>query len=525
MTRLEFPRGLEGTERLPKTKKTLQNVFHNGRWPISRPGIEEIVNTGGVARGSFVWNDSLYDVVSDTLRKITDKTTGAFTEIGTIDGNVPIKFAIGFNDAVIVVPNGSIFALSNSTTQIAITGVTSSGGVASFTHAGTTPAIGNTVTISGFTTNTAYNVTGVVTASSATTFEISSIAFGSDETGQFTLVLSVISGNANFAPCAAVTHINGRFVYIPFSGDPAFFSDVGAAGTVQVLSFFDAEELPDKNNEVFNLNNTLYITGTDSIQPFSDTGASPVPFVPIQRSRISAGYIGGLLEYENSFAFIGRIKDQAPGIFILDQGVAKRLSNEPIQFILSTYTVEELADVNAVRFEWRGYDIAAFKLARDSFGFFFGNWFLLDTVFDGDSSPWGADFISQFEGEYFVSFNDRFGKLARISTDYGERITRIIEMSLTQESGDWFSIQSIELTISQGFNTADGSVALFLSRDNVLYGPPLYRNLGDLGEYAKELKWNYPGGLGAYDGFMGIRLYTTEDIDFSSEFLIYKPRK
>lgn len=452
MPRLDFPRGLEGTERLPKTRKTLQNVFHNGRWPISRPGIEEIVDTGGVARGSFVWNDSLYEVVSDKLRKITNKVTGAFTEIGNISGTVPIKFAIGFNDAGIVVPGGEIYSLSKLD------------------------------------------------------------------------VLTLISGNANFVPCAGLTHINGRFIFIPSDGDPAFFSDVGAIGTVQVLSFFDAEELPDGNNETFNLNNTLYITGTNSIQLFSDQGSVPVPFISIKRSRISAGYIGGLLEFSNSYTFIGRETDQDPGIYILDQGVAKQISNEVIQFILSTYTVDELADVRASRFKWRGYDIATFKLARDSFGFFAGNWFLLDTVFNGNPSPWGADFITEFEGEYFVSFGSKFGKLARISTDYGERITRIIDMSLSQESGDWFSVQSIELAISQGFNTVQGSVALFLSRDNVLYGPPMYRNLGKLGEYDKELTWNYPGGLGAYHGFMGIRLYTTEDIDFSSEFLVYKPR-
>ncbi len=453
MPRLDFPRGLEGTERLPKTRKTLQNVFYNGRWPISRPGIEEIVDTGGVSRGSFVWNGSLYDVVSDKLRKITNKVTGAFTEIGTIAGTVPVKTAIGFNDAGIVVPGGAIYSLSKLD------------------------------------------------------------------------VLTLISGNANFVPCAGLTHINGRFIFIPSDGDPAFFSDVGAIGTVQVLSFFDAEELPDGNNETFNLNNTLYITGTNSIQLFSDQGSVPVPFISIKRSRISAGYIGGLLEYSNSYTFIGRETDQDPGIYILDQGVATQISNEPIQFILSTYTVDELADVRASRFKWRGHDIATFKLARDSFGFFAGNWFLLDTVINENSVPWGADFITEFEGEYFVSFSSKFGKLARISTDYGERITRIIDMSLSQESDDWFSIQSITLAISQGFNTAQGSVALFLSRDNVLYGPPIYRNLGKLGEYEKKLEWNYAGGLGAYDGFMGIRLYTTEDIDFSSEYLVYKPRK
>ena len=48
-------------------------------------------------------------------------------------------------------------------------------------------------------------------------------------------VVVEITGNTNFVPCVDVAHINGRFVYIPASGDPAFFSDIGAAGTVQAL--------------------------------------------------------------------------------------------------------------------------------------------------------------------------------------------------------------------------------------------------------------------------------------------------
>jgi len=85
-------------------------------------------------------------------------------------------------------------------------------------------------------------------------------------------VLTDISANANIVASNSVTHINGRFVYIPSDGSVAFFSDVGAAGTVQALSFFDAEQLPDKNNEVFEINNILYIGGTDSIQSYIDQG-------------------------------------------------------------------------------------------------------------------------------------------------------------------------------------------------------------------------------------------------------------
>lgn len=454
MARVEFPRGIEGVENLPRTRRSLQNCFNNGNGSvIGRPGIQQLNTTSRVARGSFVWNGALYQVASQDLLKITNTETGAFSVIGTIAGSSQIKHSIGFNFAVIIVKEGS----------------------------------------------------------------------GKGYTLSKTDVLTEIT-DPEFASSVGVANINGRTVYIPADGSPAFFSDVGAPGTIQPLSFFDAEELPDLNNGVFNFKNTLYIMGTDSIELFRDSGASPNPFARVNGSRIQNGFIGGLLEYNNTFLFIGREKDQDFGIYSIAQGIAPKISNEAIDLILSTYTQEELADTVSGRIKWRGYDLATFTLRRDSFAFFGGNWFKLDTVFNEVSQPWGGGFISQFNGEYFTAFDDKIGKFVKGNSDYGNRVTRIIDTGISQEDTDYFACQSIELGISQGFNAAVGSVAIFMSKDNVDYGPPVYRNLGNIGQYGQKLMWNDPGGLGTYKGFMGVRFYTTEDVDFTDEYIVAKIR-
>jgi len=329
-----------------------------------------------------------------------------------------------------------------------------------------------------------------------------------------------ISANANIVPCIDVAQINGIFVYIPFDGSPAFFSDVNNAGSVQVLSFFDAEEKIDKNTAVFNFKGTLYIGGTDSFEIFRNTGASPNPFGRVSGALITNGYIGGLIEYNETFLFIGRESGQGFGIYAIGQGTAPKISNEAIDLILSTYDQDELADAIGGRIKWRGYDIATFRLARDSFGFYAGNWFVLDTVVGGASKPWSGGFITQFNGKYYSAFEDKIGVFSRVNTDYGSRITRIIDTAFEQENNDWFACQSIDLGVSQGYSTTPGSVALFMSKDGVTYGQPLYRDLGAIGKYADHLEWNYPGGMGSYQGFMGLRLYTTEDVDFSASSLI-----
>jgi len=274
--RVEFPIGLDGTKELPRTQRDLLNCYNNGKGNIvGRQGISSISTPGDVARGGFEWNGSLYEVYSTNLKKVTDVDTGTFSTIGTIAGSANIKFAIGFNTAVILVPGGNIYTLSNSSVSVTIssvgtdsgiakfnysgdaitlpgtvtitgfttntaynvsdTSVTStesaissttidsvsdSSGIASFNHTGTSPSLGASVTISGYTTNTDYNVTGLVTATASTSFEISSISFGTDETGgsytalanfeissisfgsdessgSYVVVLTLISGNAN----------------------------------------------------------------------------------------------------------------------------------------------------------------------------------------------------------------------------------------------------------------------------------------------------------------------------------------
>ncbi len=598
MPEVPFPLGLEGEENLPHTRRSLQNCWNNLEGQIiNRPGITSITTTGFIARGQFVWNGSLYQVVSENLIKITDTATGAFSVIGTITGSEVVETAIGFNTAVIVVKGatGAIYSVGKqdlltsitsvasaagianfnytgniltTETTVEITGftintaynvsaivtnaealisstsissVTDSGGIASFNHAGTSPIVGSEVTISGYIINTDYNTTGIVTVSGATSFEVSTISFGTDEaggsytalasfqinsvffgtdeaTGSFATLLVVISGNVNFVPCTDVAHINGRFVYIPFDGDPAFFSDVGAAGSVQATSFFDAEELPDLNNTVFNFRNDLYIGGTDSFQKFRNVTTSEI-FGVIQGSRIDNGFIGALIEYNETFLFIGREKDQDFGIYAIGQGLAPKISNHEVDLILSTYSQAQLEAATGTRYKWRGYDIAVFTLPDDTLCFYGGNWHVADTEINGASETWDAGFLTQFEGEYFSAFEGKIGKLSTLNTDYGEAITRIIDIGFQAPDNDFFNCQSVDFGISQGAAADPGTVAIFMSKDNVLYGPGVYKDLGELGEYTSKLEWNDPGGLGTYDGFMGLRIYTRGDVNFKGDYL------
>ncbi len=332
--------------------------------------------------------------------------------------------------------------------------------------------------------------------------------------------LTLISGNANFVACRAHSHIDGIVVYIPFDGSPAFFSDVDDPGTVEALSIFDAEELPDKNKTTFNFNGLLYIAGTDSIEIFKNTGASPVPFQRLTGSRISVGFIGALIEYSDAFLFIGREKDQDFAIYALAPRQAVKISNQVIDLILSEHTQDQLAEAVGTRFRWRGFDIAVFTIGQTTVGIMGEDWFFLETVNDlGVSGKWGGGFVTQFQGEYFTAFEDRIGKLVKVAADYGNPHIKTIDIGFLDENNESFSCQSIEIDVTQGFESDPGTVGLFMSDNNIEYGPGYFRDLGALGAYGEHLEWNLPGGLGLYDGFMGVRLQTPSDISFAASMV------
>jgi hypothetical protein len=379
----------------------------------------------------------------------------------------------------------------------------------------------------------AYNVIGTITGTTSirTANGFNTAVIISRGGALYTLdksdTLTDISGNANFVPCNSVTHINGRFVYIPTSGSVAFFSDVGAAGTVQTASFFDAEQLPDNNNESYQINNVLHIAGDNSTQAFIDRGTSPVPYQP-QTGRIDVGILGGVVETQDSNTgstavfFIGKKKGQVPSIFASVAGSAIKIANEAIDEILLTYTEEQLKAVVTGRYIWRGQDVVYFTLANDSFGFFKGNWHGLDTMINGVDVPWQAGYIQEFNSKYYSFYGGSFSVLGNVNKDNGHTFIRLIDGGI--EQGGSFTAQSLQYHVSQGFNTGAGSIYLAMSDDNILYGPYVSSSTGLQGLYASELDWNYPGGLGLYNRFMGFRLRTGEDINFSGTKLFIETR-
>ncbi len=465
MARVPFPKGFTGRPDLPRTQRTLRNCFNNLKSDqdaaiIPRPGIVELNTTNSIARGQFVWRDNLYQIAGLQLIKITDLETGDYSVIGTIEGEAEVLAAIGQVEATFIVKGGNTYTLDPDD------------------------------------------------------------------------VLTDITANANMRSAIDLAYINGRIVYVPEATEtdanpPLFFSDVGDAGSIQPLSFFEAEEQPDRSKAIFAYNRKLYVLGTDSIEVFQNVADNPTtPFASIIGAGLRTGYVGALVEYPGTYLFIGRLRNQGFGIFSVGGGGTPKVSNERIDIILQQYSQEQLENAIAANFQWDGHNIAVFTLEDHCFGYMDGGWFEMDSLINAQFTAFGARYIDLVNGKFYVGFEDKIGRLEDIRTDYGEPITKEFVTAMSQEDSNWFNVSSLEFGISMGYDGSIGdeaaTVNLSTSRDGVTWNDPVYLELGKIGEYDKRLKWQPPGGVGAAQGFLAFKAYTTQNIRFTGEFIAVK---
>ncbi len=326
--------------------------------------------------------------------------------------------------------------------------------------------------------------------------------------------------------CRSVCVIDGIFVWVPLDGSPVCWSEIGRPSQIRAASFFDAEQLPDKNRICANIRNDLFIFGDESIERFRNIGDASQPFVRVNGSIVSVGFVGGLVETQDSFLFIGQDKDGGFAVYVFDSAQVVQISSEAINEILNTqYTITDLRNAEGQRFNWHGKDCYVFSIKDRDFivtrgatgfnwgylssgsnkGFFeFDKWGYRNAKFHKNSGKW---FCQRSDGLFEFTYDDK-------DTD-GEFI-RSFRTYISPETRQMMILNSMKLGVAQTHEK--GSVGLSMSRDGLLYCDPFFVPTG--GQYDNEVVFGPAGGLGYYDGYAGIQISTTSNIAFAVDSII-----
>lgn len=444
--RIPLPKGLRGSQVLPKEREYLLNMANIGGKLVSRPAVEAVTAQPDEPRGQFVFQGVLFSIFGDKIYYGTGLTLIATT----IDGVGPVAWDVGFSHAMIV--TGTIGA--NYKVEV-VAGVPS--------------------------------VTAVLAAKTY----------------------------------VDVAFIAGRFVYIPENGDPAEWSEVGDGSTVGPNYFFDAEEQPDENEACVAIGGTLHIMGADTIQPFRPGGPTNAPFLPLQGATIEVGFVGAKVKTTDSCIFLGKPKGGGYGFFLFANGGAQRISDQVVDELLEAYTPAQLAAVRAQRFFWRGAEWFTFVLPDRTLSLVNGQWGYVDSGVTGVAQlgRWLQYNATLYDGVWYVQSAAGLNKLSRTTfKDSTGKFSRQIVTFARSSEEDPLDVGEIEVGHNNGVGV--GSVGISVSDDGAIWTDVWYRDRAAVGNREQKLVFNPAGGFGMFDDYMGICLYTTDNLEFAVDALV-----
>ncbi len=241
----------------------------------------------------------------------------------------------------------------NSIGATGIDSVSDSSGIAQFNHSGTSPLLGSTVIMSGFITNTPYNVTGVVSVTSAGSFELEDIAFGTDEaTGSYLM-------NGVTVTATAHGQSNGTGVVldsdnsIDYNGGGSIMYNVQANSfdinkvfTVTRTGNWSTKGLDQINQRVFSFNNADQEDSHYIVTGFVNNNVTENPAITNNTFRDIAFGTGGAGLIEGSHIERWKLIDPEIGEFIY-------LGNEDFDGSIEfDFTVISSGGTVDFRFKW-----------------------------------------------------------------------------------------------------------------------------------------------------------------------------
>ena len=387
----------------------------------------------------------------------------------------------------------------------------------------------STATLSSYNPITAFDIDGTGRISAAEGYNGTAFCGGGqcyflDTSSQLTELTDV-----DLPDCVDVTRVDGRFVWTPSDGSPLIYSEINDAGNIDSLAFFDAETLPDVNKATVNLNNDLFALGAESIERFRNVGTSSAPFLRVNNSIISVGYVSGIIEAKDSFGFLGRDKGGGFAFFVYTSGGVQKISSDKVTEDLNTnYTITELDAVHGQRFNWGGIDCFVWTMADKDYLFNVDTgWSYITSGTTFSSGLWGFSGATNIGADWYTQGVDGIYKLTSGDNDIGrggdtntdpdnftdDSFIRGFQLSIREPSDTVFQVSRIDVGIEH--TTTDSTVNLSVSRDGSTWSTNYPQTSGTA--TTNKLVFNGVGGLGRYDGYAGIRISSTDNVAFSVE--------
>jgi len=140
-----------------------------------------------------------------------------------------------------------------------------------------------------------------------------------------------------------VVWVDGYFMTT--DGENLVVTELADPFSINPLKYGSSEADPDPVMAVLKLRNEIFAVNRYTTEVFNDVGGTGFPFSRNQGGQIQRGAVGtfACCVYSEAIAFVGGGRNEAPSVYIAQNGVTNKVSTRAIDILLSTYSEHALS--------------------------------------------------------------------------------------------------------------------------------------------------------------------------------------
>lgn len=321
-----------------------------------------------------------------------------------------------------------------------------------------------------------------------------------------TNVFAVIN-DSDFPSSGTITSIDGYFAVNENNTGKFFISNLNDGSLWDTLDFATAESSPDQLKRVIRALGLLWLMGSKTTEPWTNTGDAAFPFQKISGGEMPVGIMAPhtALEFGGSLQWVGQ-DDKGNGVVYRAKGFTpQRVSTEAIEILIGRATDKE--NIRAYCYQRDGHDFYALT----------GGGLETTLVHDLTTNLWHERAYLNMQGEYeqdlasccMFAFGDHYvgsrvdGKIFRLSldaySDDGAAIARDRVYTHLSNEGERVRYNALEIGFETGVGLQSGQgsdpVALLkISKDGGRTWSDWYTMpIGAVGEYQTKVRFRRIG--------------------------------
>jgi len=293
---------------------------------------------------------------------------------------------------------------------------------------------------------------------------------------------------------------DGEFLVVTELTDPT---------QVNPLKYGSSEVDPDPVVALLKLRNEVYALNRNTIEVFDNVGGALFPFARIDGAQIQKGVVGtfACCVFEETIAFLGSGRNEAPGLYLGANGMAKKISTQEVDEILLQFTEAQLSTVKLEARNDRAhqhlyihlpdrtlvFDAAASQTLQDFV------WFTLTSTVVG-FAPYRARNLVYAYDKWLVGDpqSSNIGYLVdTVGSHWGEQVRWEFGTLIVYNEGKGAIFHDMELVSLTGRVALgiDPQISTSYSVDGLSYSQEKFIKVGTIGNTSKRLAWFQQGHM------------------------------